>query len=199
MAMIRRGKSAVAFLVAGLLAAPAIAQEAPSQARFEEMSCVYNGVSRLDDDDFFAIADMHLSKTYDGADSARLTGLVEAETAACVTRHGWDEKRKGYAAEMALQGVISDTLATDMMDLGLTEAQMLTMEGLLETMSDANFTRLYDRTWVAKSGERAELDKLWLANGIPQDEAILERLPVYLGASIIVGRFMDRWMAEYPE
>lgn len=186
--------------VAGLMlaAAPAFAQDAEEQARIAEMSCVYSGVTELSDDDFFAIGDMVIENLSEGPEFERLTEMVTDATDACASTHKWDEKRIGYALEVGMQGVVSDTLATDLIDFGLTEEQLRKVDGLLDTMSDENFNRLYYGTWRQDASARAELEKMWLAIGIPQEAAILERLPVYMEASIVALDIIDQWMEEFP-
>ncbi len=196
--MTRGGAIAGAVFLAGALAAPAMAQITKEQQRMMEMSCVYNGVSKLDDDTFFAIGDMVIYDQSEGEEFEQLTKIVTDVADACATVHGWDETRIGYATEMGLQGVVSDTLATDLIDTGLTEEQLRKVDGLLDTMSDADFDRLYFGTWRDDPAERAELDKLWIANGIPQSDVIRELLPAYVETSIVTLSLAEQWTAEFP-
>jgi hypothetical protein len=196
-AMLKAGAVAGLMLAAGLMATPAGAQT-PEEVRMAELSCVYTGITKFGDDDFFAIGDMVISDVSSGDEFERLSEMVTDVADACTTQHSWDETRIGYGVEIGLQGVVSDTLATDLIDMGMTEAQLRKVDGLLDTMSDADFDRLYYGTWRESPTDRAELDKLWIANGVPQTDTILAQLPAYMEASIVALELIDQWMTDFP-
>jgi len=185
-------------MAAGLVSGPAQAQETPQDARMTEMGCVYFGVVELADDDFFAIGDMMLKNQSEGEGLERLASMVADVADVCALQYAWDDTQAGYAVELGLQGVLSDTLAADMITLGMTEEQLRKIETLIDTMSEENFDRLYFGTWREIAADRAELDKLWVENGAPSIPGILERVPVYLEASLVTLDLIDRWAADYP-
>lgn len=140
---------AAIFAVGVMSAMPAHAQKQYkdlTQAELDELYCVYDGAGK-EDDDYYAIGGTFLDNITNADGLNKVADMIGPFTKACTEKYGWDQDRAQLGTMMGVVGIASDVLGEDLLDEGLTDAQIDGILAAAELLTDDDIDALYDGTY----------------------------------------------------
>ncbi len=166
--MFARGLTAMA--IAGVMTAPAIAQDQLTDAQREEAYCVYEGI--IDSDHFYAIGDDYL--LYGDLNTEGATReTVDAAAKECDVTYSWTDDRLDMAVAMAVLGAASDTLSEDAF-FDLTDEAYDAIFECYKDLTDGDLENLANATWTEDAALIARAKEALKKRGFPtEDEGLV--------------------------
>lgn len=198
--MAKRVMAAIAGLaaVALLWTGPALAQTPPSSsqaaanqaamdAAYNEMNCMYDGLS---EDQRMMIFDNYFDPIDDEVEEIDM--FMDKLQASCAAKYGWGKDQRDMADGIALHGAVVDIAIVDLMDAGLKDGEALF--NVWDALSDDDIDHFIDETWYEDKPFSDRMKALVIAAGVPNDALSIENALAVLESISLASTAQDIWL-----
>ena len=167
------------ILRAGLIAAAiacgaGVAQaQQPTSAQDDQDTaemCVYFSMT---DDEAMAVAEAYLDPNAAAEVKAQSTAGIDRTTKLCAAKFGIPDDVAPIVAELGVYGVVSDFLATELVDMGADEESLSAIFDFYDGLEDADFDILYESDWRQNADFVARMKAGLVEIGLPNNDLAL--------------------------
>lgn len=196
--MILRTMLQATLCAAGLaFAAPALAQPGGmSEEVWNEIGCVYNGITQLEDEPYFAIVNAHVTDAQNGPDYEMATAAVTPIVTACADKFGWTMDEIEPVITTGILGTVSDAIEGNYLENGMTEDQLDRIMDVLDEISDEDFEAMATGAWRDSEATQQNVKAQLKLKGVPDDPLMLSDGLYLLEAYLVGAMQLELWLSR---